>query len=318
MLNQPQNQGHNRPHYWSVHDYAKLSIAAAISTIALKSIGYWLTGSVGLLSDALESVVNLVAAVITAWMLAIAAQPPDAEHSYGHSKFEYLSSALEGILILVAAVAIAIAAWEKLIKPGVELEQIDLGIVLVLVASCINGVTAYILLKGGRRLRSISLRADAHHLLTDVWTSAGVILALLLVKLTGWLFIDPLVAMLVAANIIWTGVKLLAETGAGLVDTSLPPAELQLITAILDSYRSQGADFHALRTRIAGVRRFVSVHVLVPGDWTVTQGHGLCDRLEVEIATALSQYTNVITHLEPLDDPISWADQHLDRDLADS
>jgi len=300
---------------WKAGSYANLSIATAVITIGLKTSGYWLTGSVGLLSDALESVVNLVAAVVAAWMLAIAAQPPDAEHSYGHSKFEYFSSALEGILILVAAIGITIAAWERLTNPQQSLAQIDLGILLTLIATILNGVVAYILLQAGRRLRSISLRADAHHLFTDVWTSVGVIAGLTLVKLTGLLIFDALTALLVAANIVWTGLHLLAETGAGLVDSSLPAEEQQIINQILAASQAQGVQFHALRTRVAGVRRFVSFHVLVPGEWTVFQGHNLCDRLEVEIATALP-HTNVITHLEPIEDPISWADETLDRDLS--
>jgi cation diffusion facilitator family transporter len=302
---------------WTARSYANISIAAAIVTIGLKSWGYWVTGSVGLLSDALESVVNLVAAIVAAWMLAIAAQPPDAEHSFGHSKFEYFSSALEGILILVAAFGIVIAAVDRLIHPPQALEQIELGIILMLAASLVNGVVAYILLKAGRRLRSITLRADAHHLLTDVWTSVGVILGLILVKLTGWIILDAIAALIVAVNIVWTGIRLLAETGAGLVDSSLPPEDQKVIEQILRSYAHQDMQFHALRTRTAGIRRFVSLHVLLPGEWTIQRGHELCDRIEIEIATALP-HTNVMTHLEPIEDPVSWADENLDRDLYGS
>ena len=295
----------------SARDYALLSIVAALLTIALKFGAYVLTGSVGLLSDALESLVNLVAALVALWALTFAARPPDAEHAFGHNKAEYFSSALEGTLIIVAAVSIAIAAWGRLFHPQ-SIEQVGLGIGLALVATAVNGGVAMILLRAGRRLRSITLRADAHHLLTDVWTSAGVVLGIFLVKLTGWLVLDPIIALLVAANIVWAGFRLLRETGDGLLDTALPVNEQQLITNILVSYEQQGIQFHALRTRTAGSRRFVSFHVLVPGEWTVQRGHDLCEEIEIAISKALPS-THVTTHLEPLEDPVSWADLELER-----
>jgi cation diffusion facilitator family transporter len=277
----------------------------------LKFGAYLLTGSVGLFSDAAESVVNLIAAMVALWALTLAARPPDEEHAFGHSKAEYFSSGLEGALILIAAASIGVAAWDRLLSPQ-PLEQVGLGLGLTLVASAVNGGVALILLQAGRRLRSITLRADAHHLLTDVWTSGGVVLGIALVQLTGWLILDPAIALLVAANIVWTGIRLLRETGYGLLDTALPAAEQQIIASTLLRYEEKGILFHALRTRVAGARRFVSLHVLVPGEWTVRRGHDLCEEIELAISRALPS-TNVITHLEPLEDPVSWEDQDLER-----
>lgn len=295
----------------SARFYAYLSIVAALITIALKAGAYLLTGSVGLLSDAAESLVNLAAALVATWALTLAAKPPDEEHAFGHSKAEYFSSGVEGALIIVAAGSIAVAAWQRLLHPQ-PLEQIGVGLGLSLVATAVNGGLAFVLLRAGERLRSIALRADAHHLLTDVWTSVGVVLGLIFVPVTGWLVLDPIIAFLVAANIVWAGVKLLRETGSELLDASLPAAELQIIRDILASYDDQGIVFHALRTRSAGARRFVSFHILVPGKWTIQQGHNLCEEIELAIIHALPG-TNVSTHLEPLEDPVSWEDQNLDR-----
>lgn len=296
---------------WPARSYVWLSIAAAVVTIALKAGAYQLTGSVGLLADAIESGVNLVAALVALWALTLAARPPDAMHMFGYSKAEYFSSAAEGGLIIMAAISIAIAAGERLFNPA-PLAQIGLGLALTLLATLVNGVVALILLRAGRRLRSITLRADAHHLLTDVWTSAGVVLAIGLVKITGWLVLDPLIAFLVALNIIWAGLRLLRETGSGLLDASLPEEEQRTISAILAEYHVQGLQFHALRTRLAGARRFITFHVLVPGEWTVQQGHQLCEEIELAIGRALP-FTSITTHLEPIEDPASWADQGLDR-----
>jgi cation diffusion facilitator family transporter len=293
----------------SARSYAALSIGAAILTIALKFGAYVLTGSVGLLSDAFESIVNLVAALAAFWALSYAAKPPDAGHTFGHSKAEYFSSALEGLLILVAAVSIAIAAGERLFHP-LPIEQVGLGLALSLVATAINGGVAWTLLQASRRLRSITLRADAHHLLTDVWTSVGVVLGIGLVSVTGWLVLDPIVALLVAANIVWTGFRLLVETGSGLLDAAIPEDEQQAIAHIMHEYEAQNIQFHALRTRVAGARRFVSFHVLVPGAWTVQRGHDACEAIEQAIASALPG-TDVTTHLEPAEDPISWDDEKL-------
>lgn len=295
----------------SARSYAFLSIGAAILTIALKFVAYFLTNSVGLLSDAIESIVNLVAACVALWALIRAAQPPDARHPFGHSKAEYFSSGLEGALIIVAALGIAYAAWGRLLHPQ-PLDQVGWGLGISLLATAVNGGVAVILLRAGKRLRSITLRADAHHLFTDVWTSAGVLLGVVLVKLTGWLRLDPIIALIVAVNIVWAGWRLLRETGSGLMDAALPLDEQQIIADILAPYQERGIQFHAIRTRVAGARRFVTFHVLVPGEWSVKQGHDLCEEIELAISSALPA-THVTTHLEPLEDPLSWADRELER-----
>lgn len=291
--------------------FAWLSIAAALATILLKSGAWWLTGSVGLLSDAIESLVNLAGALMALWMLTIAAQPADDDHFYGHGKAEYFSSGFEGLLILIAAIGIGWAAVERLLQPQ-ALEQVGLGLGISVIASVINLLTALVLLRAGREHRSITLEADAHHLLTDVWTSIGVILGVAAVWLTGWLWLDPLLALLVAANIIWTGVRLVSRSAAGLMDAALPTDQHAALTAVMETHRRQGIDFHALWTRQAGARVFISVHVLVPGRWTVKQGHDLVERIEAEMRTALP-HAHVLTHLEPIEDPLSQADQTLDR-----
>jgi cation diffusion facilitator family transporter len=292
--------------------YAWVSIAAAIATIALKAAAWKLTGSVGLLSDAAESVVNLVAAIIALWALTLAARPPDDRHAYGYTKAEYFSSGVEGFLIIAAACGICVAAWGRWRNPR-PLTDAWTGIAVSILASAINGGVAVILLRASRRMRSITLRADAYHLLTDVWTSAGVIVGIVLVAVTGWLRLDPLIAFAVAVNIVWTGWKLVRDTGTGLLDAGLPEEERRLVTDALAPFQEQGVTFHALRTRVAGTRRFVSMHVLVAGDWTIQRGHDLCEEIEAAVRKALPQ-TNVFTHLEPREDPVSWDDRKLDRD----
>jgi cation diffusion facilitator family transporter len=295
----------------SLKRYAWLSIGAAITTIALKGIAWWLTGSVGLLSDALESLVNLAGAVMALSMLTVAAQPEDRTHAYGHGKAEYFSSGFEGLLILLAAIAIGVTAIERLLHPQ-PVEQLGIGLAVSIIASIVNFVTARILLVAGHKYRSITLEADAHHLMTDVWTSAGVIIGVGAVGLTGWLWLDPVLALLVAANIVWTGWQLLRRSADGLMDIALPPEQHDIVTRILDDYRLRGIDYHALRTRQAGARSFVEVHVLVPGAWTVQRGHDLLEELEASIRGALP-HASVLTHLEPLEDPVSHDDIRLDR-----
>lgn len=295
----------------SLTRYAWLSIATALATILLKGVAWHLTGSVGLLSDALESFVNLAGALMALAMLSLAATPADENHAYGHGKAEYFSSAFEGFLILLAAVSIAYAAAQRLLSPQ-PLEAVGVGLAVSVTASVLNLLTARILMGVGRQYQSITLEADAHHLLTDVWTSAGVIVGVGLVWLTGWLWLDPLIALLVAANIVWTGWQLLRRSAAGLMDVSLPAAQRAVIEALLDTYRDKGLDFHALRTRQAGTRAFVTLHVLVPGGWTVQQGHDWSERIEADIRLALP-HTHVTTHLEPREDPVSLVDQGLDR-----
>jgi len=294
--------------------YAFLSVGAALLTIALKAGAYAVTGSVGLLSDAIESLINLAAALIAVWVLTLASRPPDAEHAYGHTKAEYFASAAEAVLILIAAAGIGMAAWERLLHLR-PLEQVWLGLTISLVAAAVNGAVAVILLRAGRRLRSITLVADAHHLLTDVWTSAGIVVGIVLVQLTGRLALDPLIALLVAANIVWTGVRLLRDTANGVLDTALPPADQAQIAAVLAPYKDAGIVFHALRTRTAGQRRFVSLHILVPGEWTIQRGHALAEQIECAIIAALPK-TSVFTHLEPVEDPVAWRDQTLDRSVT--
>jgi cation diffusion facilitator family transporter len=295
----------------SLKRYAWLSIAAALATILLKGWAWWLTGSVGLLSDALESFVNLAGAMMALAMLSLAMMPADDSHAHGHGKAEYFSSAFEGFLILIAAVGIGYAAVERLLNPQ-PLEAVGIGLAVSVVASVINLATSRILMNVGRKYKSITLEADAHHLLADVWTSAGVIAGVGLVWLTGWLWLDPVLALLVAMNIVWTGWRLLERSTAGLMDVSIPEEELKAIESVLNGYRRQGLEFHALRTRQAGSRAFVSLHVLVPGAWTVKQGHDWSERIEADLRQAVS-YAHITTHLEPKEDPVSLADQELDR-----
>jgi cation diffusion facilitator family transporter len=296
----------------SLTRFAWLSIAAAVITIGLKAGAYLVTGSVGLLSDALESVVNLVAAIVALVVLTVVARPPDEDHAYGHDKAEYFSSGVEGALILVAAASIAYAAISRLLDPQ-PIEQAGLGLAISVGASTINFVVARILMQAGRHYHSITLEADSHHLMTDVWTSVGVVIGVALVALTGWELLDPIIALIVAANIVWTGARILQSSALGLLDTALPAAERQQVLAILARYvEAEGVQYHALRTRQAASRRFVSVHILVPGSWTVMHGHRLLEQIEQDVRTALPS-TTIFTHLEPIEDPVSFEDQALDR-----
>ncbi|MCX6866098.1 MAG: cation diffusion facilitator family transporter [Verrucomicrobia bacterium] len=295
----------------SLTRYAWISIAAAVVTIALKTAAYYLTGSVGLLSDALESLVNLVGGIMALAMLTIAARPADKDHAYGHSKAEYFSSGVEGALILAAALSIVLTAIPRLFHAR-ELEQVGAGLAVSVVASVINLGVALLLLRVGKKHHSITLEANAHHLLTDVWTSVGVLAGVGTVVLTGWLWMDPVVALLVAANIVWTGSHIVWRSVSGLMDLALSEEDLATINQVLVTYQNEEVQFHALRSRQAGARKFVSVHVLVPGTWTVHNGHELLERIEESLRTALPNIT-VFTHLESLDDPASWDDQALDR-----
>jgi cation diffusion facilitator family transporter len=291
--------------------YAWLSVVTAVAIICLKVAAYWLTGSIGFLSDALESGANIAAAIITLVALIVAARPPDREHAYGHTKVEYFSSGLEGALIFVAALVIATQAIQRLLNPQ-PLEQVGIGVAISAVAAVCNFIVARVLLRAGRQHRSAALTADAHHLLTDVWTSAGVILAVLLVGLTGWLWLDPVIGLVVALQILWTAYKLIRAAVDGLMDTGLPEEEIAQINAVLERYAAAGVTFHALRTRQAGAQRFISVHIQVPGQWSVQQGHELLEQIEHELRQALAPVT-VFTHLEPVEDPVSWHDATLYR-----
>jgi len=295
----------------SLTRFAWLSIAAAITTILLKSGAYLLTGSVGLLSDAVESVVNLLGGLMALWMLTIAARPADESHLYGHSKAEYFASGVEGFLILIASVSIAFAAIQRLIHPQ-DLEKVGWGLVVSVAASVINFIVARILLKAGKNNNSITLEADSAHLMTDVWTSIGVILAVFVVSISHWRIIDPIIALIVAANIIWTGVQLLSRSVSGLMDIALPSSEQKEIDEILNKYRQVGIEFHALLTRQSAARKFISVHILVPGKMSVHDGHHIAENFEHDILDLFGNAV-VITHLEPIDDEISSHDIHLDR-----
>ncbi|GCE45990.1 cation diffusion facilitator family transporter [Thermosporothrix hazakensis] len=291
--------------------YILLSVLAALVTMGVKFTGFLVTGSVGLFSDAAESVVNLIAALVALWALALAARPADKDHAYGHTKAEYFSSGVEGALILVAALMIIIEAIPRLMHPQ-PLENVGFGLLFSVIGALVNGGLAWVMWRAGKRMRSIALQADARHLFTDVLTTVGVLVGVILVPLTGWLILDPLIAIVVAINIVLASIGLLRETALGLLDTALPAEDQRQIQEILERYQKQGLAFHALRTRRSGARRFVSFHVLVPGSWTVAEGHTACEEIEHELREALPEST-IFTHLEPYDDPVSWADQELDR-----
>lgn len=288
------------------HRYALLSVGAALATITLKVVAWHLTKSVGLLSDAVESIVNLLAAVVALWALRFAAEPPDAEHHFGHTKAEYFASGFEGLAILGASIAIAVTAWARIADPK-PIEDAWLGIAVSTVASAINGGVAWVLFRAGKRLDSITLRSDAHHLLTDVWTSAGVLAGVALVQLTGWHVLDPVVALAVATNIVWMAGRILVESAHGLLDKTIPEGEQATLEALLARYRTSEVTLHALRTRQAGPVRFVDMHVLVPGGWTVKRGHDLCEEIERGVRELLPR-ASVLTHLEPIEDPAAWDD----------
>src|SRR3954467_1746078 len=291
-----------------------LSVAAAVATISLKVVARALTGSVGVPSDAAESVVNLVAAVVAMAALRWSVKPADEEHAYGHAKAEYFSAGVEGALILIAAAGIAVAAVARLLDPQ-PLESVGVGLAVSSAASLINLTVGLALLRTGRRARSIVREADGKHLITDVWTSVGVIVGVAGVALTGWERLDPIIALLVAVNIVVTGTGLVRRSVGGLMDQALAEPELQTIRAALAPFKEKGIEFHALRTRQAGRRAFVSVHVLVPQAWTVQRGHDQVERVEAALREQLP-YATVFTHLEPIEDPRSYADTRLDRDQA--
>lgn len=295
----------------SLTRYAWLSIAAALITIVMKAAAYFLTGSIGLLSDALESTVNLASAIIALIVLRLVSRPANDEFTFGFSKAEYFSSGFEGGMILLAAVSIIMSAVPRLLNP-VALEQVGLGLAISLAASLINLAVSLVLIRAGKRHNSITLEADGRHLMTDVWTTAGVLVGIFLVWLTGYERLDPIIALLVATNIIFTGYRLLVRSGRGLLDVSLPTEELAKVKTILDSYQSRGIRYHALRSRQAAARKFLVVHLLVPGSWTVREGHQLAEGVEAEVRSAIPN-SNIVTHIEPVEDPISLEDASIDR-----
>ncbi|HQY30507.1 MAG TPA: cation diffusion facilitator family transporter [Thermomicrobiales bacterium] len=294
----------------TIYRFALISIGAATITIILKLAAWWVTDSVGFLSDALESVVNLVGAIVALVALIFASREPDEEHEYGHAKVEYFSSGAEGALIMVAAAAIVLTSVPRLFNPQ-AVSSTWTGIGISVVATLINLGAARLLSRAGKNYGSIALEADADHLFTDVITTGGVILGIVLISLTGWDVLDPVIALIVAGNIVRVGYQLLVRSAHGLMDTALPANEIQLIEGVLDRYRtSDHIEAHALRTRQAGQRRFGSVHILVPGDWTVDRGHHLVEQIERDIGSKVPGIL-IVTHLESLDDPLSFDDDAL-------
>lgn len=290
----------------SLTRYAWLSIAAAILTMGLKLLAWRLTGSVGLLSDALESLVNLGGAVMALLMLRIAMQPPDDDHAYGHSKAEYFSSGFEGMLILIAGGLIIWQAVPSLFNPQ-PLQQAWVGLLVSAAAAVVNLIVAQILKKAGRQYRSITLEADSHHLMTDVWTSVGILIGVALVAISGWRVLDPIIAIVVALNILWTGFKLLRESADGLMDAAWNDDDLRTLDEVLKQFSDATVQFHAIRTRRAAAQRFVSFHLLVPGAWPVQQAHELAERVEGRLSELMPGVT-AISHIEPIEDPASYAD----------
>ena len=296
----------------SLKKFIYLAIVAAVATISLKLFAYSLTGSVGLFSDALESCVNLIAAVVALFMITLAEKPADEEHAFGHNKAEYFSSAIEGGLIVLAAFSIIWSAIPRLLNPQ-PLENIGIGLLVAVGASGINLVVGLILVKNGRKNNSITLEADGKHLLTDVYTSAGVLIGIGLVKLTGWLALDAIVAIGVAINILWAGFQLMRRSALGLLDSGIPEDERTKVIQVLEKLKSQNVDFHALLTRQAGQRKFISVHVLMPGQWTIQECHDILEKVEKDIRELFDSPVTVFTHPEPIGDIVSMHDIGLDR-----
>jgi cation diffusion facilitator family transporter len=286
-----------------------LSIGAAVVTVALNLGAYLVTHSVGLLSGAVDSCVNLIAAVTAYMSLRYAARPVDESHTYGHEKIEFFSSGLEGLLILLAAIGIAWYAVRRLVAPE-PLQPLGLGLVLSLAAALINGAVGALLVRVGRARRSIVLEADGRHLLTDLWTSAAVLAGLGLVLLTHWQILDPIVALAVAANILWTGFDLVRRSFNGLMDHALPESEQAAVRSAIEAHLDPHMDYHALRTRQAGARRFVDFHLLVPGEFSVSKAHVLTGRIEAALRAALPDL-EVTVHVEPIEEPAAYQDSAL-------
>ena len=289
-----------------------LSIAAAVVTILLKFTAYKVTGSIGFFSDALESIVNLLAAVFGLIMLHVSEKPADEGHEFGHSKAEYFSSAIEGSLILLAAFSIIWSAVPRLIHP-IALENINIGLLFSVGASLVNLAVGQMLIRNGKKSKSLLVEADGKHLMTDVWTSAGVIAGILLVKFTGILILDPIIAILVALNIVYTGYRLISRSTNGLMDASISETEIDQVKKYLDSLKEKNITYHSLMTRQAGQRKFISFHLLVPGAWTVQQGHENADIIEETIEDMFDEPVTVTSHIEPVEDPASLKDIGIDR-----
>lgn len=308
----------SNPHLPQPRDLTRfgwLSVAASVVVIALKYGAYLLTGSVGMLSDAAESVVNLVAAIVAVIVLRIAAKPADKNHNFGHSKAEYFSAWLEGLMIFLAASFIIYTAVERLLNPR-AIENVGVGLAVSIVASAINGAVALVLIRAARRYRSHTLKADGLHLLTDVWTSVGVVVGVLLVALTDWPWLDPAIAIAVGVNILVTGYQLVSESTGGLMDVSWSKDENRQLAEVVTRFRNDEVDIHALRSRMAGAQRYAEMHVLVPGKWTVWRGHDLIEEIEAAIHEQFDD-VEISCHLEPIEDPRAYDDYPAEIALTD-
>jgi cation diffusion facilitator family transporter len=294
----------------SLLKYAWLSIGAAVLTIGIKFVAYIVTGSVGLLSDALEGIVNLAAAIVVLFTLRIVEQPPDETHQYGHDKAEYFSSGIEGTLIMVAAITILYTSVGRLLEPQ-PLEQVGLGLILAIVASGINLLVGQLLIRQGKNFESITLEADGRHLMSDVWTSVAVVAGVGVASLTQLEWLDPVVAIAVGLKIGWEGLMIFRRSSGGLMDSAIAPEEREIVEKVLNKYCRNGCEWHALRTRQSGARRFISFHILVPGKLTIQDGHDLAENIENEIKNQINN-CSVFTHVEPLEDPRAMGDQILD------
>ncbi|HEU0196467.1 MAG TPA: cation diffusion facilitator family transporter [Nevskiaceae bacterium] len=305
------------PHLPWTTRYALLSLIAAVLVLGLKLTAWRVTGSVGLLSDALETLTNVGGALMALAMLHVAAMPPDRGHAFGHSKAEYFSGGFEGMLVFFAAALIIVSAVPRLMHPQ-PLQGIGVGLLVAIAAGWINFIVATVLSRAGRWHDSVALRADARHLMADVWTTVGVVVGVGLTAVTGWHWLDPLVALGVALQVLWTGYRLMSESASGLMDGAWPPEELAALMRVLDECRAAHGegevDFHAVRTRRSAGRRFVTLHVLVPGDWSVRNGHDLAEWLEQRVRQAVPRAI-AFTHVEPLEDPRSYDEQAQDRRL---
>ena len=285
--------------------YGWLAVAAAFATILLKAGAWLVTGSVGLLADAAESLVNLVAAAVALIVLKVAARPADANHNFGHTKAEYFSAAVEGVMIFVAAISIVVFALQRLVFPQ-PIESLGIGLMISMIASVLNGAVALVLLRAGKRHHSITLTADGKHLMTDVWTSVGVLVGIVLVWVSGWDWLDPVIAIAVGINILFTGYGLVKESTEGLMDASLPERDNERLRMILTRRAGAGIAFHQMRTRVSETRQFMDFHLLVPDDWSVKQGHDFLEDLSDEIVAEFPRM-NVTGHIEPINDPRSYA-----------
>lgn len=289
-----------------------ISIVASILTISIKSAAYYITDSVGFMSDAMESFINLAAGIVAFRMLSISVRPPDKDHPFGHDKAEYFSSLIEGSLIVLAAIGIIYTAVNRLYNPQ-PLQELNIGMMLSIFATLINFVTARILLYFSRKHNSITLEADSHHLMADVWTTVGIIVGMFLVKLTNLQVLDPIMAILVAISIIYTGTKLVIRSTDGLMDTQISEKDLIEIRQILDTYKSrENIEYHALYTRQSSSKKFISFHLLFPGDMSVYQAHDMTKKIEKDIKEKFS-YSDVFIHLEPINDPEAFDDGLIDH-----